>query len=117
MQTDYDYEIAKAQRKKERAWQKQDFEIVTEIWSDTTPWDNSDVDKVSSNDIVPQNENVWLPWDNIKESWNDEENTPIIETQWQSVLQPEVEDSIQPQISDEEKRQRRYELKKIFMNF
>jgi len=86
MQTDYDYEIAKAQRKKERAWQKQDFEIVTEIWSNNESWDDSDVDKVSSNYIVPQNENIWLPWDNIKESWNDEESIPM-ETQWQSVLQ------------------------------
>ena len=31
MQTDYDYEIAKKEREKQKMEQKQDFEVVTDI--------------------------------------------------------------------------------------
>ena len=97
MQTDYDYEQMK-QKLKEEKQNKQEFEVVEDIPSNN----------------VQEAQDIETEKQSIEKSWEDKQTEPEkennIEESWKAD-QPKSEE-----ISEEEK-QKRKEMKKIFINF
>ena len=124
MQTDYDYEILKQEREKQKMEQKQEFEVVSDIPKENIQEVVSE--NVRQDDPLPED----IQNDDNVSAWT--ETTTIIQESLQSKKESidEKEDSLLQVSADgdnpqnnheieisEEERQKRKEMKKIFMNF
>ena len=105
MQTDYDYEIAKKEREKQKMDQKQEFEVVT------------DIEKPEKVEVKPSDE---------IESWKIEENegsqnivASLPEKQEESEISEESQNKTEiPQENHEDsEKQQHKEMQKIFLSF
>ena len=103
MQTDYDYEIAKQERERQKMEQKQEFEVVSDIEDETPktfPNDESDETAVKKED--PSDAVASLP------EWQKETEVSKKSQNESTVLQENHEDS---------EKQHHKEMQKIFLNF
>lgn len=131
MQTDYDYEILKQEREKQKMEQKQEFEVVSdipkeniqEVVSEDVHKDDSLLEDIQNDNEDIQNDNNVSPWTETitinqeslqgKKESIDEKDVSLSQV---SVNSDISQNNNEIEISEEE-RQKRKEMKKIFMNF
>ena len=131
MQTDYDYEILKQEREKQKMEQKQEFEVVSDIpkeniqevvsedvhKDDPLPEDiqNDNEDIQNDDNVSPWTETITINQESLqgKKESIDENDVSLSQV---SVNSDISQNNNEIEISEEE-RQKRKEMKKIFMNF
>lgn len=117
MQTDYDYEIAKKERERQKMEKKQEFEVVTDIEQDKTS-----EKKLSEIEVAPEkesetkdiSENILASLPENKEEIVDQPNQEL-EKQEKVDIPQDI--SFESEDLNEEEKQKKKETQKIFLNF